>query len=115
MAKVIYEQRSNHERAYRKVSRWIKIDYKRITKRHRLYDFTDIDISGKKPILCYFRHKGKEFALGQFMWLSYPIILEDGSVISSYDCTQWFKPYLLEIHDNGGAVRLWEEIEVQED
>lgn len=96
-------------RQFRRVSRWIKVNYKTVTSRHRLAEYADGDE------LIYFRHGGREYALGQFMRLTAPEFFEneDGkkSFLSGYDCTQYYKPYLIEIEDGGEYVRLFEEVE----
>jgi len=95
-------------RQFRRVSRWIKVNYKTVTSRHSLADYADGDS------LAYFRHGGREYALGQFMRLTAPEFFEneDGkkSFLSGYDCTQYYKPYLIEIDDGGEYVRLFEEV-----
>ena len=96
-------------RQFRRVSRWIKVNYKTVTSRHRLAEYADGDE------LIYFRHGGREYALGQFMRLTAPEFFEneDGkkSFLSGYDCTQYYKPYLIEIEDGGESVRLFAEVE----
>lgn len=110
-------------RIYETGSRWIKVNYKIVTPRHSLYEYGDgsglDEYGGNKDLreVITFRHNGKVYALNQFMRLSYPIMLEneDGitAVISVYDATQWYKPYLLEIHPDGEYIRLWIEKEME--
>lgn len=93
---------------YRQSSRWIQIQYKEVTPRHRLWDYSD------NGTLCYFRHNGREYALGQFVRLKYcsdngNINLEDGTQLVAYDCTEHYKPYLLELGRTSDLVRLWTE------
>lgn len=110
---LIYEQGRKSKVAYRRASRWTKLEYMPVAKRNTLYDYADK--SGEKPILCFFRHSGKKYALGQFMNLVYPITLENGTIISAFDCTQFYKPYLLEVHTDGEMIRLWEEVDIEEE
>lgn len=104
---------------YTPASRWIKVDFRIITPRHSLYEYGDGSGLEEyhtnkelREVIC-FRHNGKLYALNQFMRLSYPIMLEDAdgiqAIISGYDSTQWYKPYLIEIHPDGEYVRLWNE------
>ena len=109
---LIYEKGRKSKYAYKRASRWTDLEYVPVTKRHTLYDYADK--SGEKPILCFFRHSGKKYAFDQFLRLGYPIMLEDGSIISGYDGTQAYKPYLIEIHPNGDCIRLWEEVAIEE-
>lgn len=105
---------------YKKASRWIKIQYLYITKKHSLWEYADYhDEFNKKRCLLCFRHGGKLYAIDQFMRLSYPIIFEDKNgdnvIIGGYDSTNWYNPYLLEINDNCEYVRLWNEVENNEE
>ena len=113
MAKLYYEKNGKKEYAYKKASRWLKLDYTVITPNHRLADYAD-KTEGKELWLTFFKFKGKQYALGQFMRLQYPIMIEDDdwkiSVIGAYDCTQSYNPYFIEVHPDGECVRLWEEI-----
>ena len=101
---------------YKVCSRWIKVNYITITPRHNLYDYADryTETPDKKRDLYIFRHGGKLYALDQFERLSYPIMFEDTdgklTVIGGVDSTQWYKPFLLEIHPDGEYIRLWQEI-----
>ena len=40
-------------------------------------------------------------------------MLEDAdgiqAILGGYDSTQWYKPYLIEIHPDGEYIRLWNE------
>ena len=108
MTKEIYEIGRKSNYVYRKASRWIKVEYTIISPRNRLADYADKD-DGEHLNLTCFRFKGKQYALGQFMQLAYPIMLEDGSIISGYDATQSYRPLMIVIHTNGEAVRLWSE------
>lgn len=91
----------------KRVSRWIKVKYKIITKKHRLYDFSD------NGDLWYFTHKGKEYAIGQFIRLSYPIMWEENNklqYLSGYDCIDCYNPLHIEIENGGECIRLYEVI-----
>lgn len=104
---------------YKKASRWIKIKTAYITERHSLYDYADdFDCVDNKRELLYFIHKGRQYALDQFMRISTPITFTDRdgklTVLSGYDCTDYYNPYLLEVDNNGEYVRLWNEVENDE-
>lgn len=103
---------------YKRVSRWIKIESKYVTRRHALADYADYFCGAddkKIGLLSCFRHNGKVYGISQFMRTSYPIFFTDEngktSYISGYDCTQYYKPLLCEIDDGGEYVRLYEEVE----
>lgn len=99
---------------YKKVSRWIKIKYILITNRHSLADYAE-KYDDKLLVMC-FSHKGRLYAFDQFIRLSYPIMFEDNdgktTVLSGYDSANWYNPFLIEIHQDGEYIRLWEEYEV---
>lgn len=65
-------------RKIKRISRWIKVDYKYVTKNHSLYDYADryCEEQGKAPVL-FFRHDNRLYALGQFMRLSTPYAFID--------------------------------------
>jgi hypothetical protein len=113
MAKIYIPKEPNPKYGYIKASRWIKINCTYVTKRHQLFDYAE-------PCgdLIYFRHKGKLYALGQFYQLNYPIMIEDEEgkliVIGSYDYTEYYKPYFLEVDEYCENVRLWEEVVLDE-
>ena len=97
-----------------RVSRWIRVENKLVTKRHSLFDYSDrYGMEDGYGYLTVFRHNGKQYAVEQFMRLSYPITYEDENginVIGAYDSEQWYKPYLLEMDPNGDYyIRLYEE------
>jgi hypothetical protein len=110
---LIYEQGRKSKVAYKRASRWTKLEYMPVAKHNTLYDYADK--SGEKPILCFFRHGGKKYAFDQFLRLGYPIILESGDIISGFDGTQSFKPYFIQVHPDGEMIRLWEEVDIKED
>ena len=88
----------------KRVSRWIKVRHKIITKRHKLYDYSD---DGN---LWYFTHKGEEYAIGQFIRLGYPIMWEENDklqYLSGYDCINYYNPLHIEIEDGGEYIRLY--------
>lgn len=111
-------------RQYTTASRWIKVHFEIVTPRHSLYDYGDGsglgDYGGRKDLkeIISFRHGGRKYALNQFERLSYPIMLEDAdgiqAIIGGVDSTQWYNPYLIEIHPSGECVRLWNENNVEE-
>lgn len=91
-----------------RVSRWIEIKYKEVTTRHSLYDYSD---DGN---LCYFTYKGRQYALGQFEKLVFPIFFEENGktqYLCGNDCTEWYKPLLVEINDCCDGVRLYRNYE----
>lgn len=97
-----------YEGQYKTCSRWIKVKDKEVTPRHKLYDYSD------NGSLLYFMHNNREYAIGQFERLAYPIMWNDNDgklqYISGYDCTTWYNPYLIEIESNGEYVRLWTQV-----
>lgn len=100
-------------------SRWLQIHSDYVTKRHSLFDYADdYENPGKEGLLHWFKFRGRKYALGQFMKLSYPIFFEDETektnYLSGYDCTNYYNPYLIEIHDSGEAVRLYTEERIEE-
>ncbi len=113
MGKILKATNIKSNWGYTKVSRWIKIDYTIVSPNHQLADYADN--SGEELWLNFFRYKGKQYALGQFMRLYNPIILEDGSTLSGVDCTSAFNPLIIEISQDGEGVRLWEEVKIEED
>lgn len=99
-------------------SRWIQIHYDYVTKRHSLFDYSDdYENPGKEGLLTWFKHKGKKYAVGQFMRLTAPIFFEDengkDNYVCGYDSTTYFNPYLIEIHESGEAVRLYTEERIE--
>ena len=103
-------------RQYKRVSRWIKIDTRPVTKRHILFDYADTyDCEDGDGLLTCFRYSGRLYALGQFMRFSYPEFYEDAdgktAYLCGYDCTQWYKPLCCEIDESSQYIRLYEEID----
>lgn len=100
---------ANDGKKLKRVSKWLKIKSKYVTPRHSLYDYS---YEGE---LTYFLYKGKEYALSQFLRLSYPIIFENEeektTFISGYDCTNYYNPLLIELSDGCEEVRLFETYE----
>lgn len=95
---------------YKRVSRWIRIDFKKITKRHSLYDWTN---DRSEEIAC-FRHGRKIYALNQFIGQAYPEFFEDEngkqSFLCGYDCTDYYNPLMIEIDECGEYCRLYQQI-----
>lgn len=95
-------------RNYIRASRWIRIECKDITARHSLANYAD------GGTLLYFRHGGRVYALGQFLQLSFPKLFEDEngklSYLAAYDATDYYDPYLMEVHPDGEYVRLFREV-----
>lgn len=97
----------------KRVSRWIRIQYSyNVTRRHSLFDY--VDTYDGDNTLAWFRHNSRKYAIGQFEMLAYPIFFDDEygklAYLSGYDATQWYKPYLIEIHPDGECIRLYEEV-----
>lgn len=109
---------ADNKRQYKTVSRWIRVQYKEITRRHSLEPYADFRGLHRKTagVLC-FRHSGRWYALDQFLRMP-PIFFEneDGktSYLSGYDCTNYYNTELIEIHPNGEYARLWEEVRKNE-
>lgn len=95
-----------------RVSRWIRIDYRFVTKNHSLYYYSD------NGDLVYFKFGGRRYALGQFMRFDIgpgaknPVIHDKGEdiILSGYDSTEYYKPLMIEINKTGEAVRLYREV-----
>lgn len=98
-------------------SRWIQIHHDYVTKKHSLFEYADdYETPGTEGLLVWFRHKGKKYALGQFMRFNKIQYFEDNGKrcsIGGYDYTQYYKPYLIEIDDCGEAVRLYQYVEAE--
>lgn len=95
-----------NEYLYKRKSRWIQIQYKYITPKHRLYCYAE----NNDDCLVYFCHDRRMFALGEIMRFNPPIEITDGKekvVLSGYDATDYWKPTLVEINSTGEAVRLY--------
>jgi hypothetical protein len=93
----------------KRVSRWIKIDYIPITKRHRLWDYAK-DNDG---ILCCFRHKGKTYALSEFIRrdsIYGDLSTEYPSYIHGCCANSYYNPLFIEIESGGEAVRLYKDV-----
>ena len=105
---------TTENRTYKKVSNWIEVKCQYVTKRHSLSDYADFcgTDNENEGLLTYFTFKGKKYAMRQFMRLSYPEYFtnEDDkqSFLCAYDCTNYYKPLMMEVSDCGDAVRLFE-------
>lgn len=91
---------------YKRCSRWIQIQYKYITPKHRLYCYAE----NNDDCLVYFRHNGRMYALGEIMRFNPPIEITNGKekvVLSGYDATDYWRPRLVEVSSDGEAVRLY--------
>lgn len=114
MAKTIITTKDG--RNYERVSRWIKIENRLVTKRHILFDYADtLHCSDDEGMLTCFRYHNKLYAIGQFMWFEHPEFYYDSDgkeqFLCGYDCTQWYKPLCCEIDDSGEHIRLYEELD----
>lgn len=97
---------------FRRVSRWITIkDVFNIRKDNILYPFSTDNY------VQYFIHKGKKYAINQFILLGsfwtdekQHIFVENGKkcYISAVDCINYYNPYYLEVSKDGEKVRLYE-------
>lgn len=100
---------------WERVSRWIKLDTKEVTTRHKLFDYGDpYDCKPGKSIVTYFRYDGKEYALGQFERFSYPKMWKEKgktNYLFGYDCTEFYYPLVIEIDKRGEMIRLYIEVE----
>lgn len=97
-------------RTYQRESRWLEIKYKSITKRHSLWDYVGGCDGDDDRILSFFVKNGKQYALGQFMRFDNQPSFKDGDEeikLSGYDCTCYYRNYLIEINETGEAVRLY--------
>lgn len=99
-----------------RLSRWIKLHYDDVSKRHPLYYYADIDSSDDSALLVWFQFRGKKYALEQFirmggMWAS-PVMFEDetGKLnhLSGYDCTDYYNPIMIELSEDGEYVRVYQ-------
>lgn len=94
---------------YENCSHWIKLKDEFITDKHSLYQYTDgYECDDGKSYVCCFNHKGVQYALNQFMKIDNPITFGD-VIISGYDYTNYWSPYLIELEDSGERIRLWTE------
>jgi hypothetical protein len=112
---------TSEKRKYERVSRWITLHSDYVTKRHGLADYSDFSADPDSPdwgLLNYFTYKGKKYALGQFMRLTYPEFFEDeegkSSYLSGYDCTDYYNPLICEIHESGEMIRLYRSVPDEE-
>lgn len=110
------KEAGSSERMYRPISGVLMVEYRYVTPRHSLYNYGDNDgeVQGKR-LVEIFRYKGRQYALGQFMRIGWPvgdyIRLETGEAIEGYDSTEYYKPYLLQLVGEENCVRLWEQVE----
>ncbi len=95
-------------------SRWIKIRRKYVTRKHSLAEYADFagTEDDGRGLLNYFYFRGKAYAIGQFMSLSYPVFFEDEngnlSFLCGHDCTDYSQNCLMiEMDDCCEAVRLF--------
>lgn len=102
----------------RRLSRWIKVrEAVNVSPRSCLFDYSDDDGEGNK-LAFYFVFRGQRYALGRFIrcgspWLpvSYSWEDEEGKMqfLSGADCTEYYRPLLIELDDAGEYVRVYEE------
>lgn len=114
MSRIITTVNEGHRR-YERVSRWIKLEYRFVTCRHRLYDYADVtERENGGAWLCMFRHGGRVYALKQFARMGFPIFYEDANgkmqYLCGYDTEQCYNLLLCEIEDGGEYIRLYREI-----
>lgn len=114
-----YGVQDNYNIHIMRVSRWIKIEIKWITKRSRFWDYADpyTEENGKRTILV-FRYKNRLYCLDQFMRFNTPVYYEENgekyNFISGYDSTDYYYPLEIEIHESGECVRLYRELKENE-
>lgn len=102
-----------------RVSRWIKINQAyNITERHSLFYYAE-EIDDSENILDYFIHKGKKYAINQFYRFNTmitpataPTFYENDKQtrIAGYDSENYYNPILIELSDDGEAVRVYMEV-----
>ena len=108
--------KTSENRTYKQVSNWLEVKEQYVTKRHSLSEYADFygTDNEKEGLLTYFTFKGKKYALGQFLRLSYPEFFEneDGkqSFLCGYDCTDYHNPLMMEMDDCVDSVRLFQEV-----
>ena len=98
---------TNSGREIQRVSRWIQIQYKDVTPRHKLYCYSD------DGALLFFRWNNREYAVAQFLRMRASEIWEEADgihCISAYDGENYYNPLRIEIHEHGDAVRLYMEV-----
>ena len=94
---------------FRRISNWIHLRYKHITKRHSLYDYADCDGD-----LIYFRYNGRDYAMGEFISLGGMIdpmrkgYVYGGEIHPLHAVTLSSLPLYLELSENAEYVRLYE-------
>lgn len=101
-----------------RVSRWIKIETKWITKRSRFWDYADkySEENGER-IIDVFRFNNRWYCLDQFLRFSHPVFFEENGkklFLSGYDSTDYYYPLEIEIHESGEAIRLYRELKENE-
>lgn len=97
-----------------RVSRWIKIETKVITKRSQFWDYADsyTEENGTR-IIDVFRFHNRWYCLSQFFRFSYPVFyMENGKkgLLSGYDSEDYYNPLEIEVSNTGEAVRLYREL-----
>lgn len=113
-----YGVKDNYNIHIMRVSRWIKVETKTITKRSRFWDYADsyTEENGKR-IINVFRFNNRWYCLDQFLRFSYPVFYtenEKKNFLSGYDCTDYYYPLEIEIDECGEYVRLYRELKENE-
>jgi hypothetical protein len=83
-------------RQFKRVSRWIKVEYQYITPRHSLWDYAE----NNDGCLVSFRYKGKRYALGEFLnrhSLCGHLSAEYPEFIHGYQYSDIWNPLFIEI------------------
>lgn len=94
-----------------RVSNWISIQSAYVTPRSGLWYYAERDEDGKRGFVDYFRFNGQKYAIGQFIsrWSAWGGGCETlPDFICGYDGDgDIYNPLLLELNDEGNAVRLY--------
>lgn len=113
-----YGVKDNYNIYIKRVSRWIKIETKMITKRSRFWDYADsyTEEDGKR-FINVFRFKNCWYCLDHFLRFSHPVSYtenEKKGFLSGYDSTNYYNPLEIEVHESGECVRLYRELRENE-
>lgn len=99
-----------------RLSRWIKLHYEYVSKKHSLYDYADTDSSDDMVLLIWFQFRRKKYAMNQFIcmngvWAN-PVMFEDETgklnYLSGYDCEDYYNPIMIELSEDGEYVRVYQ-------
>ena len=113
-----YGVKDNYNVHIMRVSRWIKIEAKEITKRSRFWDYADpcTEENGKR-LIDVFRFNNRWYCLDQFLRLSYPVFFEENGkkgFLSGYDGENYYYPLEIELDESGECIRLYRALKENE-